>query len=138
MESLKLLIAVAIIVQVIACKHNASEICKSYDGSEFLCINDCRCGACGDKCLPSTQQGDPALGFVCPKDQWLTNTRSLVCAIQDEAIGPILTALFSILIVTAVVMSIIALLLICGHYCKYVTRNMSPVDIFNFNNSDDT
>ena len=138
MEFLKLMIAVAITIQIVVCNHNVSEICKSYDGSEFLCINDCRCGSCGNSCLPSTPQGDPALGFVCPKDQWVTNTRSLVCAIQDEAIGPILTALFSILIVTAIVMSVIAVLLICGYYCKYVTRNMSPVEIFNFSNSGDT
>jgi len=127
-----LLCVVLVFVQSSVCMYsNVSELCASYGSTRFPCINDCRCGACRDQCLPSSQNGKPAAGFSCDSKDWATNTPSLLCAIQDEAVGPILLALLSFLIATMLVILIIGLLLLCGRTCRYVTRDMSPAHVFN-------
>lgn len=107
---------------------NITQLCSTYNSLYYSCINDCRCGMCGRKCIPSQQNGKPGVGFHCNNKNWITNTPSLICAIHDDAIAPLLFALLSIVIVTVCVIFIILLLLFVHHSCSYVIRR-NNVDV---------
>lgn len=108
-----------LIVLVFSCEGECNS-CAPYGNHYFACINDCGCGACGDHCLPADESGKPASG--CSKSAWSTNAHSLSCAIHDDTVGPILTALFSTLVATLLVIFIIFLLQLIHKGCSFVLR----------------
>lgn len=87
---------------------------------------------CERRCLPSTQTGHPANGYSCRADEsWATNTPSLICAIHDKRIAPILTALLSTIVAAGCVILMIALLLFIHYGCSYIIerRQIDEIEV---------
>lgn len=109
-----------------------TEHCLSHGSFYFDCINDCGCGMCDRRCLPATQSGRPASGYSCADDEsWTTNTPSLICAIHDRRIAPILTALLSTIVAAGCVVLMIALLLFIHYGCSYIIerRQIDEIEV---------
>ena len=130
MEFVQYMIQFLFLLQCVSSIDSVTEKCSLYNNQYFPCINDCGCGMCGRRCLPATQKGEPK-GCSCDNDSWITNTPSLACAIHDEAIAPILTALLSTVIATACVVLIIILLLFIHRSFTYCMErnNIDPIEV---------